>query len=120
MPALANKLSPLKASLTSGLLQSLSMPSNRKSATVHLMSLLVRLKAGAAARTTFLDARGDIIRKRVHTIPFEGHIVMYVTDLAIVMFAGVKHTADWYLSSFKDNKDASSMHELDIPNEQSH
>ena len=50
MPTLGAKLTPLKASLTAALLQSLSVPSNKKSAVVSLISLLVRLKAGAAAQ----------------------------------------------------------------------
>lgn len=75
------------------------------------MSLLVRLKAGAAARSTFLSARAETIRKRVRTIPFEGDVGLYITDLAIVTFAGIKHTTDWYLSSFKDNKDASCTYQ---------
>ncbi|EMD31124.1 hypothetical protein CERSUDRAFT_109603 [Gelatoporia subvermispora B] len=107
MPALATKLNPLKASLTAALLQSLAMPDNRKSAVVHVVSLLVRLKAGAAARNTFLAARADVMRKRVRMIRLEGHIGMYIADLAIVMFTGIKHTADWYLASFKENEVAS-------------
>ncbi|THH02363.1 hypothetical protein EW026_g529 [Hermanssonia centrifuga] len=107
MPTLAAKLTPLKSTLTAALLQSLSMPSNRKSTVVHLISLLVRLKAGAAARNTFLTARTDVMRKRVRMITFEGHIGMYISDLAIVMFTGIKHTADWFLASFKENEVAS-------------
>ncbi|OCH90543.1 hypothetical protein OBBRIDRAFT_776799 [Obba rivulosa] len=107
MPALSAKLNPLKASLTAALLQALSIPDNRKSAVVQLISLLLRLKAGAAARNTFLASRADVMRKRVRMIRLEGHIGMYIADLAIVMFTGIKHTADWYLASFKENEAAS-------------
>lgn len=107
MPLLGPKLTPLKASLTSALLQSLSSPNNRKSAVVRLISLLVRLKAGAAARSTFLASRTEVMRKRVRMITFEGHIGMYINDLAIVVFSGIKHTADWFLASFKENEVAS-------------
>lgn len=107
IPALAAKLNPLKASLTAALLQSLSMSSNRKSAIVHLVSLLVRLKAGAAARSTFLAAREELIRKSVRMIRFEGSVGTYIGDLAIVIFTGIKHTADWFLASFRENEVAS-------------
>ena len=104
MPNLAAKLTPLKTSLTSALLQSLASPNNRKSTVVHLISLLARLKAGAAARTTFLGSRTEVMRKRVRMITFEGHVGMYTSDLAIVIFTGIKHTADWFLASFKENE----------------
>ncbi|GBE77202.1 Exocyst complex component EXO84 [Sparassis crispa] len=107
MPSLAVKLNPLKASLTAALLQSLSMPTNRKTMVVSIISLLVRLKAGAAARNTFLAVRADLLRKRVRMIRFEGHIPLYISDLAIVVFTGIKHTADWFLASFRENEVAS-------------
>jgi hypothetical protein len=109
---LGPKLTPLKSSLTSSLLQSLSSPSNRKSSIVRLISLLVRLNAGAAARNTFLATRTDVMRKRVRMITFEGHIGMYISDLAIVIFTGIKHTADWFLASFKENEVASCAYSL--------
>ena len=108
IPSLGTKLTPLKAALTAALLQSLSAPSNKKSAVVSLISLLVRLKAGAAARNTFLTARADVIKKCVRKITFEGHIGSYIADLATVVFTGIKHTADWFLASFKENEVASS------------
>lgn len=97
----------LRTSLTSALLHAVSDPSNRKSVVVSLTALLQRLHAGAAARTTFLAARAALTRKRVRMIRFEGHVRMYVADLAMVVFTGIKHTADWFLASFKDN-DATS------------
>ncbi len=108
MPALAAKLTPLKASLSAALLQSLAAPSNRKSTVVSVIGLLVRLKAGAAARSTFLAARADVIKKCVRKITFEGHIGAYIADLATVVFTGIKHTADWFLASFNRNEMASS------------
>ncbi|KAI1791961.1 hypothetical protein LXA43DRAFT_1008616 [Ganoderma leucocontextum] len=109
IPSLGAKLSPLKASLTAALLQSLSVPSNKKSTVVSLIGLLVRLKAGAAARSTFLAARADVIKKCVRKITFEGHIGSYIADLATVVFTGIKHTADWFLASFRENEVASSF-----------
>jgi len=109
MPSLAPKLTPLKASLIAALLQSLSMPSNRKTTVVQLTGFLTRLGANAAARNTYLTSRADMLRKCIRTIPFEGHIGMYVGDLATVVFTGIKHTADWFLASFKENEVASSF-----------
>jgi hypothetical protein len=106
-PPLAAKLTPLTASLTGALLRSLSLPTNRKSTVVNLISFLVRLNAGPAARSTFLDARTEVMRKHVRAIRFEGHIGMYINDLAMVVFTGIKHTADWFLASFKENEVAS-------------
>lgn len=109
MPLLAAKLTPLKTSLIAALLQSLSMQSNRKSTVVSLITLLVRLKAGAAARNTFLIARAAVIKKCTRKITFDGHVGTYIGDLATVVFTGIKHTADWFLASFKENEVASSM-----------
>lgn len=74
---------------------------------VHTISLLLRLNAGAAARSTFLAARTEVMRKCVRMITFEGSIGVYIADLAIVVFTGIKHTADWFLASFKENEVAS-------------
>ncbi|KAI0095053.1 hypothetical protein BDY19DRAFT_881048 [Irpex rosettiformis] len=109
MPILAAKLTPLKTSLTSSLLQSLALPSNRKSNIVHLIGLISQLGAGAAARSTFLNSRAEMMRKRVRMITFEGDIVSYIGDLATVIFTAIKHTADWFLASFKENEVSSSF-----------
>ena len=107
MPLLAAKLNPLKASLITALLQSLAMETNRKTLVVHLITLLKRLNAGAAARNALLASRSEMLRKRVRMIRFEGQIPLYIGDLAIVVFTGIKHTADWFLASFRENEVAS-------------
>jgi len=107
MPLLADKLPSLTSQLISSLLTSLSLPSNRKSSTVTLIMLLNRLQAGSAARSTFLGMRTQVIRAHMRKIRFEGHIGTYVGELATVYFTGIKHTADWYLASFKENEVAS-------------
>lgn len=109
MPLLANKLPGLTSQLISSLLASLSLPSNRKSRAVSLITLLNRLQAGSAARNTFLDMRTQVIRTHMRKIRFEGDIGTYVGELATVYFTGIKHTADWYLASFKENEVASCM-----------
>ncbi|EGO31220.1 hypothetical protein SERLADRAFT_432868 [Serpula lacrymans var. lacrymans S7.9] len=108
-PSLAAKLTPLTASLTSSLLQALSSPNNRKSVIVNIVSHLLRLNAGAAARSTFLSARTEAMRKYIRAIRFEGHVGMYINDLSVVVFTGIKHTADWFLASFQESEMASGF-----------
>jgi hypothetical protein len=108
MPLLATKLTPLTASLTAALLQALSYPQNHKEMVKKLIALLIRLDAGAAARTTFLAARTETARRLVRMIRFDGHIGTYINDLATTIFTVIKHTADWFLASFKENEVASS------------
>ena len=107
LPALGPKLSPLTSSLTTSLLHALSDTSLRKAGVVHVTSLLLRLNQGTAAREAFLAARTELIRKRIRMIGFEGEISVYVSELALVIFTSIKHTADWYLASFKENDMAS-------------
>ncbi|KAF8807915.1 hypothetical protein BYT27DRAFT_7190004 [Phlegmacium glaucopus] len=109
IPLLAGKLPSLTSQLISSLLASLSLPSNRKSSTITLITLLNRLQAGSAARNAFLEMRTQVIRSHMRKIRFEGHIGTYVGELATVYFTGIKHTADWYLASFKENEVASSF-----------
>ncbi|KAG6899822.1 hypothetical protein C0993_006523 [Termitomyces sp. T159_Od127] len=109
IPALAHKLPPLNALLTKSLLSSLSLTSIRKSTVVSLISYLLRLKAGPAARTTLLQMRTKVIKTHVRKIRVDGQIGTYVHDLAMVYFTGIKHTADWFLASFKENEVASSF-----------
>lgn len=108
-PLLAAKLTPLTTSLVTALLQALSYPHNHKEVVKKLISLLVRLDAGAAARTTFLAARTETARRLVRMIRFDGHIGTYISELAVSIFTVIKHTADWFLASFKENEVASSF-----------
>ncbi|KXN90085.1 Exocyst complex component EXO84 [Leucoagaricus sp. SymC.cos] len=109
IPALQTKLPSLTNQLTAALLLSLSVPSNKKTTCVMLISLLTRLKAAAAARKTYLEMRTGVITGLMRRIRFEGDIGSYVGDLSVVWFTGIKHTADWYLSSFKDNESTSAL-----------
>lgn len=72
-----------------------------------LTGLLNRLHASAEARSAFLTSRAALARKRVRVLRFEGRVQTYISDLATVVFTGIKHTADWFLASFKEN-DATS------------
>lgn len=106
-PSLSTKLSALTSSLTTALLEALSDPGNGKTKVVHLIGLLVRLGKGAEARVAFLRARREVVRRLVRMLRFEGHVGIHVHDLATVMFTAVKHTADWFLASYKENEVAS-------------
>lgn len=106
-PPLAAKLPLLTTQLTTAILENLSQTSNRKSTVVSLINFLARLNAGPAARTTFLAMRTQVLRSHVRKIKFEGHVGAYVADLAMVYFTGIKHTADWFLASFRENEVAS-------------
>ncbi|KAJ8701873.1 exocyst complex component exo84 [Pleurotus ostreatus] len=108
-PALATKLPVLTGLLTTSLLSSLALPSNRKAAVVHLISLLIRLDAGPAARRTFLEMREQVMKTLIRKIAFSGDTASYVGEMCMVWFTAIKHTADWFLASFKENEVASSF-----------
>ena len=100
----------------------------RRSSVVYLAALLERLHAGGAARSAFLAMRGELMRKRVRALRcvlsqdiqvilvqlilarFEGSVELYISDLAVVVFTGIKHTADWFLASFRENDTASCVY----------
>ncbi|KAG8901555.1 exocyst complex component exo84 [Tulasnella sp. 403] len=103
------RIDPLKATLISDLLHSISDPSIRRSSVVKLSSHLIRLGAGAAAKDAFLTTRAELMRKRARMIRFEGHIALYISELALVTFTGIKHTAEWYLISWREHDMASGM-----------
>lgn len=109
IPSLSAKLTPLTASLTSALLDALSAPGNRKNTTVSLIGHLLKLGQGPAARLTFLSARAGAVDRYVRAIRFEGHVGMYVHDLALVVFTGIKHTADWFLAGFVEHDMTSTL-----------
>jgi len=47
--------------------------------------------------------------KRVRAIKAEGDISIYISELAIVCFTVIRHTSDWYMSAFKENRMASGQ-----------
>ncbi|KAF8314536.1 hypothetical protein DL93DRAFT_2058184 [Clavulina sp. PMI_390] len=108
-PSLGPKLSTLTNSLVASLLHALSDPSIRKTSVVTYTSHLIRLGQSNAARDAFLRARTDLVKKRARMIGFEGEVSHYITELAIVIFTSIKHTAEWYLASFKENDMASGF-----------
>lgn len=111
---LRQKLAPLQTSLLACLCYDLSSPTLRKTTLTHLVQLFTRLEQPDLARATFLKARTEVMRKRVRTIKFEGDIPLYVNELAVVSFMGVKHTSDWYLAGFKESGMASGQYCCDF------
>jgi len=97
-------LLPLVAALTSALLDALARPKNSKLTCVELVGHLLRLGAVARARETFLAARGSAIKAYVRAIKFEGHVGLYIHQLAVVVFTAIKHTADWFLAGFVEHE----------------
>jgi len=45
---------------------------------------------------------------------------MFIGDLTIVVFTGIKHTADWFLASFRENEVASCQLAIRIHEIQTH
>lgn len=112
MPGLSSKLNPLADQLTTELLGALADPTQKRSSTIKLVAYIVKLGPDALlrARDTFLNARALLARKRVRAIRFEGDVRSYVKELALIVFTSIKHTADWYLASFKDFEMASGWY----------
>ena len=104
---LSTCLNNLRPSLVDQIVHDMSSLDIRKSQTGHLVSLLFRLSDADLARDTFLHARQAVMLKRVRAIGFEGDISMYISELAIVCFTIIRHTSDWYMSAFKENRMAS-------------
>lgn len=79
----------------------------KKTAVVRNASYLLRLDQGEKARSLFLSARSELLKKRVRQIKFEGDVSLYISELALVHFTLIKNTSEWYMSAFKDNRMAS-------------
>lgn len=87
---------------------SIQSPTIRKPALVTLVSFFYRLEQADLARSTFLSARTDILKRRVGQINWErGETIQYLNELAVVWFMGVSVTAQWYLNAFRENSMAS-------------
>jgi hypothetical protein len=101
------RLDQLRPNLVSSIAYDLSRPEIRKTKAVHLISLLTNLGETDLARDTFLKARREVMLKRVRAIKAEGDISIYISELAIVCFTIIRHTSDWYMTAFKENRMAS-------------
>ncbi|KIR53424.1 exocyst complex component EXO84 [Cryptococcus gattii Ru294] len=106
---LVSRLEQLVPSLVSQISHDLSSPNLRKSSSARLISLLVRLDLGDHARDTFLESRRELMLKRVRSIKCDGDVSIYINELAVVIFTIIRHTSDWYINAFKENKMASGF-----------
>ncbi|KIR29156.1 exocyst complex component EXO84 [Cryptococcus deuterogattii 99/473] len=106
---LVSRLEQLVPSLVSQISHDLSSPNLRKSSSARLISLLVRLDLADHARDTFLESRRELMFKRVRSIKCDGDVSIYINELAVVIFTIIRHTSDWYMNAFKENKMASGF-----------
>ncbi|CDZ97932.1 Exocyst complex subunit [Phaffia rhodozyma] len=106
---LRQKFIPLQNALFTSLTHKLASSSLRKTSLATLVSYFYRLDQPDLARSTFLAARTDLIKKRIGQIRWEGDSVVYVNELAVVCFMGVKNTTEWYLNAFRENGMASAL-----------
>lgn len=106
-------LSAKLTSLTSELVSAISLDFVRqhlkKSLVTRNASYLLRLDQGEKARQLFLDARTESLKKRTRQIKFEGDTGLYISELAMVHFALIKNTSEWYMAAFKDGSMASGF-----------
>lgn len=84
-------------------------PYQRKSMVVRDAALLVRLDKGREARDLLLEARTDLLRRRMRHIKYEGDVSLYISELAMLYFTLIKNTGDWYMAAFKDYRMASGF-----------
>lgn len=112
---LRQKLAPLQVALQEALCDDLSSSTLRRSGAIQLVAFFYRLGQADVARSTFLNARTEILRRRARTIKFEGDISLYIGELAVVSFMGVKNTTDWFTAAFRENGMASCASPLNLP-----
>lgn len=84
-------------------------PYQRKSMVVRDAALLVRLDKGREARDLLLEARTDLLQRRMRQIKYEGDVSLYISELAMLYFTLIKNTGDWYMAAFKDYRMASGF-----------
>jgi len=101
------KLDTLRPNLVTAIAHDLSSPKIRKASAARLISLLIRLGSTELARDTFLKARHDLMLHLIRGIKHEGDISLYISELSVVCFTILRHTADWYQNAFKDGSMAS-------------
>lgn len=101
------RLDQLQPDLVQQISHDLASLELRKTTACRLISILVRLDRSELARDVFLKARREVMLKRVRAIKAEGDISIYISELAIVCFTVIRHTSDWYMTAFKENRMAS-------------
>ncbi|BEJ15783.1 hypothetical protein CspHIS471_0503880 [Cutaneotrichosporon sp. HIS471] len=103
------RLDTLRPTVIQKIAQDLSSPDIRKTSAARLIALLTRLDRAELGRDTFLKARHDLMVRLVRSIKHEGDISLYINELAAVCFTVLRHTSDWYINAFQDNRMASGF-----------
>lgn len=65
-----------------------------------LVSCLAALDRNQLAHRTFFAARTDLIERRLRGIQFEGDVLLYISDVALVHFHLIRQTAMLYSQAF--------------------
>nr|XP_019049686.1 exocyst complex component EXO84 [Kwoniella bestiolae CBS 10118]OCF28616.1 exocyst complex component EXO84 [Kwoniella bestiolae CBS 10118] len=106
---LSTRLDQLTPTLINQILHDLSSTQIRKTNTSLLISYLNRLDCSDMGKDTFLKSRRELMIKRIRSIKCEGDISIYVSELSVVCFTIIRHTSDWYMNAFKENRMASGF-----------
>ncbi|TXT09072.1 hypothetical protein VHUM_02546 [Vanrija humicola] len=103
------RMESLEPKLVEQIAKDLGSTDIRKTSAARLIELLVKLERADLARDTFLKARHEFMLKLVRAIKHEGDVAMYIHELAVVCFTIIRHTSDWYMNAFKENRMASGF-----------
>lgn len=106
---LTSRLSKMEKELIDQVAYDVSYPDIKRSTCVTCVGHLVELGHAQLASQRFLTARHDLLQQRSRMISYLGDVPAYISELGVVMFTILKHTADWYLTAFKENRMISSQ-----------
>ncbi|EOR01027.1 Exocyst complex component EXO84 [Wallemia ichthyophaga EXF-994] len=79
----------------------------REHVLVDVISLLHRLDEAGAGRDTYLNSRKELIKHRSRQMVFDGDVVNYVAELAVITFTIIKQSAEWFRAAFINTNKAS-------------
>ncbi|KAA8907490.1 hypothetical protein TRICI_004966 [Trichomonascus ciferrii] len=102
------KLEQRVQELTDVLLHELSQDYLSRDEVQANVQLLISLRAGDKAKHTLLDSRRNLIRRRVKEVEFQGDIVGYITQVAIIHFRMVRSTIEIFAACYRDAPGTSS------------
>ncbi|KAG9765013.1 putative exocyst complex component Exo84, partial [Aureobasidium melanogenum] len=95
-----SKLDQRGAKLATMLARRLKDTNSGAAATKENVGWLMRLGFEETARSTYLESRKEVLRKRARQIPFTGSLPPHLTALSYVTFAIILHTLRTFSSSF--------------------
>lgn len=79
----------------------------RKHVMVDTISLLHRLGETGAGRDIFFNSQKELIKHRSRQMVFDGDVVNYVAELAVITFTIIKQSAEWFRAAFINTNKAS-------------